>query len=123
MVKVEIADDGGANPVEIQRCKEIEVISIITFPKKPIVSKSTPTIDDDAWTGEPREYVIEGYITPTNRLDLEAKKEAYAKIQIEEDDIVVDDGYIISLKSEWRGQENYEYPWYISIKIMSSDKI
>lgn len=123
MVTVEIADDGGGNDVEINRCQEFEVVSITVYAKKPIKDKDIPTIDDDAWVAEPKKYIIGGYVTAANRRSLELKKQAHDKIQIEEDDVVTDDGYIIGLKSEWRGQENYAYPWYVTITIISSDNI
>jgi len=123
MVTVEIAEADGSNAIEIDGCQEFEVVSVITFGKKPIVNKDAPTIDDDAYVGEPRKYVISGYVTDTHRRNLEARKEAHDEVRILEDSVKTDDGFIVKLKSQWRGYENDDNPWYVTITIISYENI
>lgn len=123
MTTVEIAEADGSNAIEIDGCDEFEIVSVTTFGNKPIVNKDSPTIDDDAYVGEPRKYIISGYVTDTNRRGLESLKEAHDEVRILEDSVKTDDGFIISLKSKWRGYRNNDYPWYVTITIISYEII
>lgn len=124
---IKISQNAGANKITIDRCRDFEVLSVTTFGKISLVNYSTPVVSDDAYVVEPREYVIGGYVTTANRVLLEARKETYAEVEIWEgvddnpaNDIKIDDGYIIDLKSEYAGQENWSYPWYVTITIISN---
>jgi len=123
MTKIEIAEADGSNAIEIDRCKDIDEVSVTRFAKKPIRNKDSPTVDDDAYVGDPMKYVITGFVTDTHRRNLEARKEAHNEVRILEDSVKVDDGFIIKLKARWRGGENTNYPWFVTVTIISYEKI
>lgn len=122
MTKIEIAEADGSNAIEIDRCKDIDVVSVTKFAKKPIRNKDAPTVDDD-YAGEPMKYIISGFVSGNHRRNLEARKEDHDEVRILEDSVKVDDGFIIKLKLRWRGGENTAYPWFVTITIISNEKI
>lgn len=94
----------------------------ITIPRKKVIRKTTPTTQAQYFARSPREIVITARVTLATKELLHTLKNAHVWQALYDYDGItkVDDVWIESVKPSWRGGEDEDYPWLVTLNLVCS---
>lgn len=93
-----------------------------TIPRKKVIRKTTPTTQSQYFCRTPREIVITARVTGVTKEALHTLRNAHVWQALYDYDGItkVDDVWIESVKPSWKGGEDEDNPWLVTLYLVCS---
>jgi len=109
---------GIVNLNNVLRWEEDEVSGI---PKKRVVGKTSPTVQAEFFTREPKIISLVMRMTKAEKQSLETLRNQFSWQQLYDyDDTFIDWVWIEKITPMWRGDIDEDYPWEVSMSLVCS---
>lgn len=107
--------------VELENVLTWEEEETNVIPKKRIVSKSTPTVQAEFFSRDPRTIVLKARLTSAEKLALRNLKNNFAWQPLYDyDDTFIDYVWIEKITTEWQKERFHDTPWVYDITLICS---